>query len=114
LAAAPFGGLRGGAVYLERPVGVDLHEAIFERLSDLALSADDTISLLNEMERMEQPMWHKSSYSSDQGGQRVEVAGLDGGARTVRDSKDPTGPALMFTTAEWVAFTIGVRVGEFD
>jgi hypothetical protein len=42
--------LRGGAVYLERPVDVDLHEAIFERLADLALSDDDTISLLNEME----------------------------------------------------------------
>lgn len=42
---------RGGAIYLERPVDVDLHEATFERLSDLALSDDDTISLLNEMER---------------------------------------------------------------
>lgn len=43
--------LRGGAVYLERPVDVDTHEAIFERLSDLALSDDDTNSLLGEMER---------------------------------------------------------------
>lgn len=43
--------LRGGAVYLERPVDVDTHEAIFERLSDLALSEDDTNSLLSEMER---------------------------------------------------------------
>lgn len=43
--------LQGGAVYLERPVDVDTHEAIFERLSDLALSEDDTNSLLSEMER---------------------------------------------------------------
>jgi transcriptional regulator with XRE-family HTH domain len=43
--------LRGGAVYQERPVDVDRHEAIFERLSDLALSEDDTTSLLNEIER---------------------------------------------------------------
>lgn len=43
--------LRGGAVYLERPVDVDTHEVIFERLSDLALSEDDTNSLLSEMER---------------------------------------------------------------
>jgi Domain of unknown function (DUF5753) len=43
--------LRGGAVYLERPVDVDTHEAIFERLADLALSEDDTNSLLSEMER---------------------------------------------------------------
>jgi transcriptional regulator with XRE-family HTH domain len=42
---------RGGAVYLERPVDVEVHEATFRRLSDLALSEDDTISLLNEIER---------------------------------------------------------------
>lgn len=43
--------LRGTAVYLDRPTNIDLHEAIFEQLSDLALSDDDTASLLNEMER---------------------------------------------------------------
>jgi hypothetical protein len=43
--------LRGGAVYQERPVDVDTHEAIFERLADLALSGDDTNSLLSERER---------------------------------------------------------------
>ncbi|MGH3965600.1 MAG: DUF397 domain-containing protein, partial [Pseudonocardiaceae bacterium] len=31
----------------------------------------------------------------------------------VRDSKDPTGTALMFTATEWAAFTAGVRGGEF-
>jgi hypothetical protein len=41
---------RGGAVYLERPVDVEVHEATFRRLSDLALSEDDTISLLNKIE----------------------------------------------------------------
>jgi uncharacterized protein DUF5753 len=43
--------LRGGAVYLERPKDIDLHEAIFERLSDLSLDEEDTIALLREMER---------------------------------------------------------------
>lgn len=42
---------RGGAVYLEHPVNIDMHEATFERLADLALSEDDTVALLNEMER---------------------------------------------------------------
>ena len=32
----------------------------------------------------------------------------------MRDSKNPSGPALMFTTAAWSAFTTGVRSGEFD
>lgn len=48
--------------------------------------------------------WFKSSYSS--GGQDcVEVAHLAGGMVGVRDSKNPTGPALVFTAAAWDAFT---------
>ena len=43
--------LRGGAVYLERPVDVELHEAAFEQLTALALTDDDTTSLLEETER---------------------------------------------------------------
>jgi len=56
-------------------------------------------------------VWRKSSRSSDIG-QCVEMADLNG-HRVVRDSKNPAGPALMFTAAEWVAFTAGVRAGEF-
>jgi hypothetical protein len=44
----------------------------------------------------------------------VEVAFLDGGRVAVRDSKEPTGPALLFTAAEWSAFVDGARSGEFD
>jgi hypothetical protein len=32
----------------------------------------------------------------------------------VRDSKDPDGPALTFTPAEWRVSTAGVRTGDFD
>jgi hypothetical protein len=32
----------------------------------------------------------------------------------VRDSKDRTGPALMFTPAEWDAFIGSAKDGEFD
>ena len=43
------------------------------------------------------------------------MADLPGGGRAVRDSKDHgRGPVLMFTAAEWLAFTKGVRDGEFD
>ncbi len=57
-------------------------------------------------------MWRKASYSNGNGGDCVEVADLDGGHRAVRDSKNPTGPALTFTAAEWAAFTASVRAGK--
>jgi hypothetical protein len=58
--------------------------------------------------------WHKASYSNGNGGNCVEVADLPTGGHAVRDSKNPTGPALMFTAAQWSAFTAGVRADEFD
>ncbi|MGH3802873.1 MAG: DUF397 domain-containing protein [Pseudonocardiaceae bacterium] len=58
--------------------------------------------------------WRTSSYSNGNGGDCVEVADLPDGGHGVRDSKNPTGSALVFTATEWVAFTAGVRAGEFD
>jgi hypothetical protein len=58
--------------------------------------------------------WTKSSRSGSGGGNCVEIASLAGGHRAVRDSKNPTGPALVVTPVEWSAFTAGVRSGEFD
>ncbi|MBT2229475.1 DUF397 domain-containing protein [Nonomuraea sp. NEAU-A123] len=58
--------------------------------------------------------WIKSSYSGSNGGNCVEVADLSGGHRGIRDSKNPTGPALIFTPGEWSAFIGGVKDGEFD
>ncbi|WP_328406898.1 DUF397 domain-containing protein [Nocardia sp. NBC_00403] len=57
--------------------------------------------------------WFKSSRSSANA-ECVEVAFLDGGKIGVRDSKNPTGPTLVFTPGEWEAFTSGVHGGEFD
>ncbi|MGA6204605.1 DUF397 domain-containing protein [Nocardia testacea] len=47
-------------------------------------------------------IWFKSSHSQH-GGDCVEVAHLDE-VVGVRDSKDTTGPVLMFTPAEWDGF----------
>jgi len=61
---------------------------------------------------MDELMWRKSSASGNQG-QCVEVAEREG-QYFMRDSKDPTGPVLTFTQAEWVAFITGAKAGEFD
>ena len=57
--------------------------------------------------------WRKSTRSAGQG-DCVEVATNVAGVVAVRDSKDPSGPVLTFTVAEWRAFIGGAKVGEFD
>ena len=57
--------------------------------------------------------WFKSTYSGSSGGACVEVSVLPEGV-AMRDSKDPTGPALIFTAAEWAAFLAGAAAGQFD
>lgn len=47
--------------------------------------------------------WFKSSYSSNEGPDCVEVA-AGPQAVHVRDSKDPEGPRLTFSPAEWTSF----------
>lgn len=56
--------------------------------------------------------WFKSSRSAG-GKDCVEVAFLAEGAVGVRDSKNPTGPALAFTPDEWDAFTARLHDGGF-
>ncbi len=64
--------------------------------------------------------WRKSTNSGGNGGACVEVAVLPGSKEgsdyviALRDSKNPEGPALIFTPDEWTAFTAGVLDGEFD
>jgi hypothetical protein len=64
--------------------------------------------------------WLKASSSSNGGNSCVEVAVVPGSKEgsdhviAMRDSKHPDAPALIFTPAEWDAFTAGVRDGEFD
>ncbi len=55
-------------------------------------------------------VWHKSSYSGTQGN-CVEVARNLPGVVAVRDSKNPDGPKLIVSSAEWRAFVCGLKIG---
>jgi hypothetical protein len=57
--------------------------------------------------------WRKS-LASNPSGNCVEVAPLPDGSVAVRNSRDPGGPALVYTRAELAAFLTGARNGEFD
>ncbi|CCH20665.1 DUF397 domain-containing protein [Micromonospora lupini] len=48
--------------------------------------------------------WRKSTRSNGSGGACVEVADNLSGLVAVRDSKDPTGPVLVFAPDAWRAF----------
>jgi hypothetical protein len=73
-----------------------------------------------EVARFTADQWRKSTRSGGQGGDCVEVAGAECGcgahARViaVRDSKNPTGPALGFTPTEWAHFLAAVRHEAFS
>jgi hypothetical protein len=56
--------------------------------------------------------WRKASASLPDDN-CVELAPHAGGV-AVRDSKDPNGPVLRYTAAEWRAFLHGAKHGEFD
>ncbi|MGW7485798.1 DUF397 domain-containing protein [Streptomyces sp. NPDC054786] len=52
-----------------------------------------------------EPNWAKSSYSTDEGAQCVEVATTpDTHTILIRDSKNPHGPRLTFTPTTWADF----------
>ncbi|GAA0943200.1 DUF397 domain-containing protein [Nonomuraea longicatena] len=65
--------------------------------------------------------WRKARRSGNNGGNCVEVALVDGAKEgqtrvyAMRDSKNPApDKVLIFTSAEWDAFRLGVKDGEFD
>jgi hypothetical protein len=60
-----------------------------------------------------QVAWRKSTWSNPSG-ECVEVAALPDGAVAVRNSRHPTGPALIYTRGEIRAFLAGAKNGEFD
>jgi hypothetical protein len=74
------------------------------------------MSVRNGMPAAELPdvRWRKSRRSGPQGGNCVEVARLADGQVAVRNSRHATGPALVFTAAEWDAFVGGAADGDFD
>ncbi|AKA02987.1 regulatory protein [Streptomyces noursei ZPM] len=58
--------------------------------------------------------WRKSTYSNGGDGNCVEVSDSFPSMVPVRDSKDPHGPALMFSADGWSSFVTAVKGGEFN
>ncbi|MFI9462033.1 DUF397 domain-containing protein [Streptomyces xiamenensis] len=59
------------------------------------------------------PGWRKSSYSENGDGGCIEVADGHPGVMPVRDSKNPTGPAIVFPISHWGRFISAAKDGQF-
>jgi hypothetical protein len=57
--------------------------------------------------------WRKST-ASNPSGSCVEIAELPDGMVAVRNSRDKSGPALVYRRAELAGFLRGVKRGDFD
>ena len=57
--------------------------------------------------------WRRSKRSG-QLGNCIEAAALESGDVAMRNSRNPSGPALIFTREEMAAFLAGAKDGEFD
>jgi hypothetical protein len=58
--------------------------------------------------------WRKSTYSGGNGGNCVEIATGLPGVVAMRDSKNLTGPALIFTPDDWRAFLTRIKATSPD
>jgi len=57
--------------------------------------------------------WRKSSRSAGNEGECVEVSVNLRDVIAIRDSKNPTGPALILTPAQWTGFLDDIKKGRF-
>lgn len=57
--------------------------------------------------------WQKSSYSGDNGGGNCIETQRAEGKVAVRDSKNPSQGAHMFSPEAWAAFVASVNAGDF-
>jgi hypothetical protein len=64
---------------------------------------------MNEAPDLSRANWVKSSFSNGQGGACVECATNLPRIVAVRDSKEPGGPKLLFSSAGWQRFTASIK-----
>jgi hypothetical protein len=64
-------------------------------------------------DRLTMAHWRKSRVSNPSGS-CVEIAELPAELVAVRNSRDKSGPALIYPRAELAAFLRGAKNGEFD
>ena len=115
-----------GGLFLEKSDELQKYSFIFDHIRAAAIRPEESIAYIARL--AEEPLWNwrrkefpvdltqagwfKSSKSGPNCDNCVEVAYVTG-AVGVRDSKDKTGPALVFAPGDWHAFVASTRDGAF-
>ncbi|SOE14723.1 protein of unknown function [Streptomyces sp. 2323.1] len=86
---------------------IDLSKATWRKSSYSNTSGGDCIEVSDDF--LTAAAWHKSSYSNTSGGNCIEIADNLPALVPVRDSKNPQGPALVFSAAAWGSFVAAVK-----
>lgn len=79
---------------------MDLNRAVWRKASRSASNGGACVEVA--------AVWRKASRSEDNGGHCVELS-RRAGAIAVRDSKDPSGPVLVFAPEAWREFTAALK-----
>src|ERR1700722_10757652 len=96
---------------LAGPLTSNARVGIAKKASDPRMTGTQTGSL--EDVARSPISWRISSFCAGTG-ECVAIAQLPAGRVAMRDTKNPSGPALTFSNAEWAAFVAQARAGEFD
>lgn len=115
-----------GGMYLERPGDLTRYADVFSRAQQAALSPAEGAALMRKiaqelsglgdvegavMTGHPAPVWRKSSYSSGNNGNCMEVAPTPGGM-LLRDSKNRTQRPHRFGETAWQGFLAAVKQGR--
>lgn len=76
------------------------------------MATDDKAEVRGRLD-LSRAQWRRGSQTGDPGTGHLEIAFVDGYI-AMRNSADPDGSVLVFTPAEWDAFVLGAKDGEFD
>ncbi len=77
-----------------------------------AVATDDKAGVRGQLD-LSRAQWRRSSQTGDPDEGHLEIAFVDGYI-AMRNSADPDATVLVFTPAEWDAFVLGAKDGEFD
>ncbi|MFI9079247.1 DUF397 domain-containing protein [Streptomyces sioyaensis] len=86
---------------------IDLSNATWRKSSYSNTSGGNCIEVSDDF--LTAANWRKSSYSNSDGGECIEIADNLPALVPVRDSKNPQGPALVFSATAWGSFVTAVK-----